>query len=122
MLNIMTYGFERWHGSLLTLAFLAIAILFNTFLARKLPLVEVLFVFCHILGVVIFIPLLVLSPKREGGSPLVEFYNAGGWSTIGLATMVGTLSPTSALIGFDCSIHMGMLALAIYLFSDLHYS
>jgi hypothetical protein len=71
-------------------------------------MIEGLFVFCHILGVVIFIPLWFLSPKREGGSPLVDFYNAGGWSTVGLATMVGTLSPTSALIGFDCSVHMGM--------------
>jgi hypothetical protein len=85
-------------------------------------MVEILFVFCHILGVIIFVPLLALSPKREGGSPLVEFYNAGGWSTIGLATMVGTLSPTSALIGFDCSVHMGMLALDPICFSDLHYS
>jgi choline transport protein len=75
-------------------------------------MVEGLFVFCHILGVIIFIPLLVLSPKREGGSPLVEFDNLSGWSTVGLATMVGTLSPTSALIGFDCSVHMGMLTLA----------
>jgi hypothetical protein len=106
-LNIETYNFQRWHSTLLTFAFLFIAVIFNTFLARKLPLVESFFVFCHILGIVIFIPLLVLSPKRSGGSPLVEFYNPG-WSSVGLATMIGTFSPTAALIGFDCSIHMGM--------------
>jgi amino acid transporter len=109
VLNIETYNYQRWHGSLLTLAFLFVAIFFNTLLARKLPLVESLFVFCHILGVAIFIPILVLSPKREGGSPLVEFFNGGGWASNGLATLVGTASPASSLIGFDCSIHMGML-------------
>jgi hypothetical protein len=111
VLNVKNYNFERWHGTLLTFAFLLVALVFNTFLARKLPMVEGLFVICHILGIVIFIPLLFLSPRRSGGSPLVEFYNPGGWSSEGLATMIGTLSPTAALIGFDCSIHMGMLSL-----------
>jgi amino acid transporter len=109
VLNIKSYGFERWHGTLLTFIFLVIAVLFNSFLARKLPLVQRIFVACHIVGVVIFIPLLALSPKRTGGSPLVEFYNPGGWSSVGLATMIGTLAPTSSLIGFDCSVHMGQL-------------
>jgi len=68
-LNIKTYDFERWHGTLLTFVFLLIAIVFNTLLARKLPLVEICFVFCHILGVAIFIPLLCLLPKRSGSSP-----------------------------------------------------
>ena len=109
MLNIETYTFERWHGTLLTFVALVIAVIFNTLLARKLPLVEIFFVFCHIIGgVAIFIPIVCLLPKRPGGSPLVEFYNPGGWSSMGLATMVGTLSPTSSLIGFDCSVHMGM--------------
>jgi amino acid transporter len=109
VLNIEAYGFKSWHGTLLTFAFLIIGLLFNTFLARKLPMLEGIFVICHIVGVVIFIPLWFLSPRRPGGSPLVEFYNPGGWSSVGLATMIGSLSPTSALIGFDCSVHMGMI-------------
>jgi choline transport protein len=80
---------------------------FNTVLAKRLPLVEGLFVICHVLGVVLFIPLWVLSPRRNGGAPLVEFYNPGGWSSNGVATMAGLTSPLSALIGFDCSVHMG---------------
>jgi hypothetical protein len=72
-------------------------------------MVEGIFVFCHVLGIVIFIPLWVLSPRREGGSPLVEFFNPNGWSSNGLATLVGATAPISTLIGFDCSIHMGML-------------
>jgi hypothetical protein len=77
-------------------------------------MVEGLFVIMHILGVVIFIPLWVLAPRR-GGSPVVEFYNGGGWTSNGLSTMIGTVGPAAALIGFDCSVHMGMLSLTLCL-------
>jgi len=106
VLNIPTYNYKQWHGSLLDLAFLLVAVVFNTILARRLPLVEGLFVFFHILGVVIFIPVWVLSPTRAGGSPLTEFFNPGGWSSTGLAAMIGMVGPITALIGFDCSVHM----------------
>jgi hypothetical protein len=111
VLNIPTYIYERWHGSLLILVFLLIAVIFNTLLARVLPTVEILFIFCHILGVVIFIPLWTLSTRRPGlgGSPLFEFYNPNGWISNGVATWVGSVAPITALVGFDCSVHMGKL-------------
>jgi choline transport protein len=62
----------------------------------------------HILGVVVFIVVLAKAPKAHGGAPLVEFFNGGGWASDGLSTMIGTVGPTAALIGFDCSVHMGM--------------
>jgi amino acid transporter len=52
------------------------------------------------------IPLWVLSPPKEGGSPIVDFYNPSGWRSNGLATLVGLTGPITALIGFDCSVHM----------------
>jgi choline transport protein len=104
-----TYVPKQWHGTLLMLAFLAICIIFNTVLARRLPMVEGIFVVLHILGVLIFIPVLVLSPLQRGASPILEFYNPGGWSSIGVATLVGSLAPVTTLLGFDCSVHMGML-------------
>jgi amino acid transporter len=109
VLNIENYVYEKWHGSLLTLAILLISVTFNTILARRLPIVEGVFVFCHILGILIFLPVMILSPRRDGSSPLTEFYNPGGWASNGLSTMIGTVGPISALIGFDCSVHMGML-------------
>ena len=111
MLNMGdSYDPKRWHGSLLTLLFILVAIIFNTLLARKIPMVEGFFVFCHILGVFIFIPLWVLSPRSDGGAPLIDFYTVpGGWSSYGVATLVGTVGPITALIGFDCSVHMCML-------------
>jgi hypothetical protein len=52
-----TYVPKQWHGSLLMLAFLSVCIIFNTFLAKRLPIVERLFVVVHILGIFIFVPL-----------------------------------------------------------------
>jgi choline transport protein len=108
VLNIKTYEFHRWHGSLLTVAFILVGVTFNTLLARKLPIVEGLSVIIHILGVLIFIPLWIMAPRREGGAPLVEFYNEGGWLSNGLATMIGSIGPVASLTGFDCSFHMSM--------------
>jgi choline transport protein len=83
-------------------------------------MLEGIFVFCHILGIVIFVPLWIMSPKREGGSPLVDFYNPGGWSSNGIATLVGSAAPIASLTGFDCSIHMCMSILPFWVtFSDI---
>jgi len=109
VVNMPNYIYERWQGSLLTLGFLFIAVFFNTVLARRLPIVESIFVFLHIFGIFIFIPIWILSPRKVGGSPLIDFYNPNKWISNGVATLVGSGSPVSALIGFDCSVHMGML-------------
>jgi choline transport protein len=86
-----------------------VAVFFNTILAKKLPMIEGIFVFCHIIGILIFIPLWILIPRRVGGSPLITFFNPNGWSSNGVATWAGINAPTTALIGFDCSVHMGKL-------------
>jgi amino acid transporter len=108
VLTIKTYDPHPWHGTLLTIAFAIIAVIFNTFFARQLPMIEIVFVILHIVGVVIFIPLLAMAPKSDGGSPIVDFYNANGWASNGVATLVATVGPSAALTGFDCSVHMGM--------------
>jgi hypothetical protein len=104
VLNIPTYVYKQWHGSLLDLAFLVNSTFVNTVLARKLPLVESLCVIVHILGVFIFVPVLVLarSQLRTGSGPLTEFYNPGGWSSNGVATMIGMVGPITALMYVGC--------------------
>jgi hypothetical protein len=79
-------------------------------------MIEGLFVLLHILGVLMFVPLWILSPRRIGGSPITEFYNPNGWISNGVATWAGINSPISGLIGFDCSVHMGINPLT---FSEL---
>jgi hypothetical protein len=65
-----------------------IAISFNTILSKKLPFLEGVLVVLHLLGVAVVIPLWALAPKR-GGGVLTEYFNGGGWSSVGFSTMVG---------------------------------
>jgi choline transport protein len=116
VLNKSDYIYHRWHGSLIGLAYLIFAITSNTLLARKLPLIEAIFVFFHILGIAIIIPLWALSPRAAGGSPLVDFNSPlSGWESNGIATLIGSATPIAALIGFDCSVHMCMFDLLNFL-------
>ena len=40
VLNDSEYVFKRWHGTLLVIAVTAFCIIFNTFLAKRLPMIE----------------------------------------------------------------------------------
>lgn len=121
-LNNPDYGFDRWHATLLTIAIMAFAILFNTVLAVRLPLVEGIILILHLAGFFgVFIPcvapysnllakadqvrLWVLGP-RAPEDVLITFTNNGGWPTTGIAAMIGLTTPLTALIGYDCSVHM----------------
>ncbi|OCK76744.1 putative GABA permease [Lepidopterella palustris CBS 459.81] len=107
VLNIPTYVFERWHGTMLVIAISTFAILFNTFLAKKLPLVEGLVLVLHVLGLfAIIIPLWILAPRNNSKAVFTEFSNNGGWSSTGTSTMIGLITPIISMLGFDCSVHM----------------
>ncbi|MCJ1302732.1 hypothetical protein MMC08_005536 [Hypocenomyce scalaris] len=107
VLNDPTYIYERWHGTLLVVAISTFSILFNTFLAKKLPIVEGIVLVLHIFGLfVIIIPLWVLAPRNSAKAVFTEFSNAGGWSDTGTSVMIGLLSPIVSMLGFDCAVHM----------------
>lgn len=107
VLNDETYGFERWHGTLLLIAIVLFAIFFNTFLAKKLPMVEGLVLIIHIIGLFcIVIPLWVMAPRNTAKAVFTEFTNGGGWSSTGVAVMVGLQASVLSMVGFDCGVHM----------------
>ncbi|KAG2027116.1 hypothetical protein GB937_000854 [Aspergillus fischeri] len=107
VLNDPTYEFERWHGTLLVVAITTFSILFNTFLAKNLPMVEGLILIIHVVGLfAIIIPLWVLAPRNSAKAVFTEFNNAGGWNSDGTATLVGLSTTITAMIGYDCSVHM----------------
>lgn len=107
VLNDETYVFESWHGTLLTIAIIVFAILFNTILANRLPLTEGVAVIVHICGLFgVIIPLWVLAPRAKASDVLLTFTNNGGWATTGLSAMIGLTTPVSIWIGYDCSAHM----------------
>lgn len=106
-LNNPDYIPEGWHGTLLVIAVTAFCIIFNTFLAKRLPMVEGLVLIVHILGFfAVLIPLWVLAPRASASDVFTTLLNLGGWSTTGLAFMVGLLSPVYTLIGADSAVHM----------------
>jgi choline transport protein len=107
VLNNPDYVFENWHGTLLVIAITAFCIIFNTFLAKKLPIVEGMVLIIHLLGFfAVLIPLWILAPRSSPSDVFTQFLNLGGWPTDGLAFMVGLLSPVYTLIGADSAAHM----------------
>src|SRR5437763_12617874 len=107
ILNNPDYMFENWYGTLLVIAITAFCIIFNTFLAKRLPMVEGMVLIIHLLGFfAVLIPLWILAPRNSPSDVFTEFLNLGGWPTTGLAFMVGLLSPVYTLIGADSAAHM----------------
>jgi choline transport protein len=107
VINDLSYNFERWHGTLLIIAISFLSIIFNTFLARSLPLIEGILLFFHFAGfLAILIPLWVLAPKNSANDVFTTFTDGGNWGNTGLSCLVGMLSPIFALIGPDSATHM----------------
>jgi choline transport protein len=106
-LNDESYVPQRWHGTLITIAIIFNAIMFNTFLAVKLPLIEGILLGLHVCGVfVIVVPLWVMGPRAPVRTALLDYQNLGGWDSMGLAALIGMVTPLNVLIGYDCSVHM----------------
>jgi len=63
VLNVTDYVWHSWHGTLLTIAVVVFAILFNTVLAARLPLIEGTVLILHLAGFfAIIVPLWVMAP------------------------------------------------------------
>ncbi|KAK4496526.1 hypothetical protein PRZ48_012506 [Zasmidium cellare] len=106
-LNNPDYVFHNWHGTLLSMAYMVFASVFNTVLATKLPLTEGFMLILHVAGLfAIIIPLWVMAPRGNAHEVLLEFSTTGGWSNLGLACLIGLNNPISLLIGYDCTVHM----------------
>ncbi|KAH7128601.1 amino acid/polyamine transporter I [Dendryphion nanum] len=107
VLNNPTYMPERWHGTLLVIAVATFSIIFNTLLARKLPLIEGIILVLHIFGFfAIFITLWVLAPRSTSSQVFTTFQDNAGWGSIGLSCLVGQLAPIFSLLGSDAATHM----------------
>lgn len=95
-----SYGFERWHGTLLVIAVSCFSVIFNTVAAKQLPMVEGLVLILHVFGFfAILIPLWILAPRNSASKVFTEFSNSGGWSNLGLSFLIGMLSPVFTLLG-----------------------
>lgn len=107
VLNDATYIPQRWHGTLLVIAIVAFCVIFNTFLASKLPMVEGMVLILHVVAFfAVLIPLWTLAPRLPASEVFGTITNLGGWSSNGLAFMVGLLTPVYTLLGADAAVHM----------------
>ncbi|KAH2240592.1 hypothetical protein KXV81_004814 [Aspergillus fumigatus] len=106
-----TYVYKPWHVTLLVIAVALVALLFNTLLAQKLPLIEGIILVIHCFGFFgILIPLWVLSPRPTASEVFGPIQDRGGWGNNGLACLVGLVGSIYALIvqfkGPDSAVHM----------------
>lgn len=106
ILNVDTYIPQPYHVTLLTIAIIVVGIIFNTLLATKLHIVEGCLLVLHVVGFfAIIIPLWVMSPRAES-TLIIDWSNGAGWSSKGLAGLIGITIPIGGFAGYDCSVHM----------------
>ncbi|KAF2639093.1 amino acid transporter [Massarina eburnea CBS 473.64] len=107
VLNYPDYVPETWHGSLITIAIAAYGVFFNTWLAKKLPLIEGIVLILHVLGFfAILVPLWVLSPRIDAKTAFTVFNNGGGWNNMAASFVAGIASGIGPLLGADAAVHM----------------
>lgn len=120
------YVIQGWHGALLTMGFALAAIYFNTSAIGKLPVLEGLVriprdiflvlielteclqaVCLHIFGFFAFVVVLwVMGPRADASVTFTQFNDSYGWGNLGLATLIGIVSPTSTFLGSDSAVHL----------------
>ncbi|KAI4129166.1 MAG: hypothetical protein LQ341_006596, partial [Variospora aurantia] len=106
-LNNPNYVPQQWHGTLLVIAAVVIAVAINVFLSKTLPIAEWFILILHVVGLfAIIIPILAMAPKNSARVALLDITNSGGWSTKGTSFMIGLLTALSSMMGFDCAVHM----------------
>lgn len=106
-MNYPNYVPERWHGTLLTFAVASFSVFFNTFLVKKLPLIEGIVLIVHIFGFfAVLVTLWVMGPRGNAHEVFTTFNNYGGWSSDGLSAVVGILAVMIPLLGADGAVHM----------------
>lgn len=102
-----SYVPETWHVALLTILVCSFAILFNVYLARKLPGIEAAVFTLYALAFVAFFIILLAMGSRSGVKTMfTHFEDNANWGSIGTACFVGVSGPVITLIGSDSAVHM----------------
>ncbi len=102
-----SYVIQGWHGALLTMAFVLAAIFFNTSAIGKLPILEGLAVVLHVFGFFAFIVILwVMGPRADAQETFTVFADDNNWGSVGLATLIAMVGPTTTFLGGDSAVHL----------------
>ncbi|KAI5783698.1 amino acid/polyamine transporter I [Geopyxis carbonaria] len=108
VLNKPDFEAKAWQATLMFYAVIAMVLFINTYLARLLPSIEVVFLVIHCLGFFgVLIPLVYLGQGNNDTAGVFQtFFNGGLWSTNGLSFFVGSVSTMFAFVGVDGATHM----------------
>ncbi|EKG21164.1 Amino acid/polyamine transporter I [Macrophomina phaseolina MS6] len=107
VLNYPGYDFQRWHGTLIYFAVIAVAFFTNTVTKPLLPIIELFFLVFHILGFfALVIPLVVLAPHASAKEVFATFYDGGNWRSDGLSFFIGLTVTMFAFVGCEAASHM----------------
>ena len=105
--NNAEFTYARWHVTLLMIGIGVFGTLFNTFGAKRLPLLEGIILCVTVFGFFcVFVPLWVLAPKAPAHEVFTKFSNFGGWPSTGAACIVGQLTAAAAFVGSDAPVHL----------------
>lgn len=101
VLNNDTYVYERWHGTLLALAILAVPVTVNIVARKALPPLEVVGAITHIVFLVAWVVTLVVMAPRSSNEFVwgTNIFGLSGWSNNGVQWCVGLLSAVFPLGG-----------------------
>ncbi|ORY15012.1 amino acid/polyamine transporter I [Clohesyomyces aquaticus] len=106
-LNKLDYSFEAWHGTLLAIAIAVLNVVFNIWLAKKLPLIESIVIVVHVFGFFAIVTVLwTMGPVENAHDVFTTFNDGGGWGNMGLATLAGMVGSAIPMLGGDCIVHM----------------
>jgi amino acid transporter len=102
-----SYVPKAYHVATITIAICTFAVLFNVFVARKLPGVEGAVFAIYVLAFIAFFVVLLAMGDRSGGKEVfTDFQDNAGWGSIGTACFVGVSGPVITLIGSDSAVHL----------------
>ncbi|KAF7846234.1 hypothetical protein BT93_L4792 [Corymbia citriodora subsp. variegata] len=101
------YTIRGWQGTLLTMPITLFAIMLNTLLARRLPILQNIAFALHTAGFFVLIAVFwALGPHNDPAIVLSDFSETTGWSSVGLACLVSLVGPINTLVGADSSCHL----------------
>lgn len=101
------YAGTNWQGTLCVWGITLIVLFANIYMGNAMPVFQNLMLILHVFGfLAIIVCLWVLAPRNSAEVVFTQFYNGGGWSSMGLSLMVGQISAVYACICSDAAAHM----------------
>jgi choline transport protein len=102
-----SYVQQGWHGALLTIAFVLLAIIFNIAAIGQMPMFERLSMILHFLGFIAVIAIYwALGPGADPEIAFTVFSDGNNWGSTGLATIVAIVGPATTFLGGDSAVHL----------------